>query len=193
MGCMATKQTMVQHYRTEHMPVAKRMASNPRELSNGNTFIPVNYINGRYPSIYPVWLKPNISRKQYMNIISQLNKLNKSSLVWSEKRMVKYAKLPRQKAKILIEKDKHKFNDDLDVLLLDINTKILNHLGLNVRSTLRKLYVKPCEMGVIITHIHIPYEMGVKTPHSDGGFIILSTYENGISHRKTDSLLSPNY
>eukprot|EP01083_Nonionella_stella_P020074 55674_1 len=126
------------------------MAAHPLHLPNDTTFIPVNYITGEYPPKYPKWLKQSLPSSQYDAIISKLNQLNQTSLIWNEKRLLQYAKVPRSKARMLMQTDKTHFNDQLDILLLDINNTILNPLGLTASSTLRTLHVKPSEMGVLI-------------------------------------------
>eukprot|EP01083_Nonionella_stella_P020072 55670_1 len=172
MGCTVSKRTMLEAYRADNMPQAKALAANPLHLANDITFIPVNYITGEYTPKYPKWLKHSLSTSQYSTIIFNLNKLSQTSLIWNNKRLLQYAKIPRSKAHILMQKDKTIFNDQLDILLLELNNTILNPLGLTASSTLRKLHVKPSEMGVLIKHVHIP-----RPSPNAGECIILSSYE----------------
>eukprot|EP01083_Nonionella_stella_P208315 756057_1 len=150
-NCMTSRKDMIDEYREEHMPLAKEMASHPRQLENNDTFIPVNYVTGEYQTIYPEWLKNDISPRVYIDMINKLNVLNKESLVWNEKRMLKYTRMSKSTAKMTMRKDKMELNKEMDKLLLQINNNILNPLGLNASSTLKNLNVLPSDMGIIIT------------------------------------------
>merc|ERR1719384_93876 len=176
MGCVASKKTMVRQYRDENMPIAQRLASEPRTLSNGNTFIPVNYLNGRYPTMFPKWLENDISPRKYSHIIEKLNNLNKSSPIFSEDRMYKYHKLSPSKAKLLQNKDRKYLNEEMDKLLLEINTNTLNPLGLNICSMLRNHTIDPSKMGVVIKKIHIHCSISSGSL-CKGHLIILPCYE----------------
>eukprot|EP01083_Nonionella_stella_P265347 898934_1 len=90
----------------------KQLQSLPRQLPNMCTFIPLDYSNGEYTSKYPFWLKNKISFAQYSLLISKLNALNKSSLLWNKKRIAKYKKLSDLNAKKLIKRDQRELNSD---------------------------------------------------------------------------------
>ena len=188
MGCVMSKSAMMKEYRAEHMPIAKSLASQPRQLSNGNTFIPVNYMNGEYPTIYPKWLENDISPRQYHQIIEKLNNLNKVSAVWNEQRMVQYSKLSHSKAKRLIASDKKTLYQEMDTLLFEINNNILNPLCLNASTTLKKQHVQPSEMGIIIKKIHMHCDLSGAAKSDQGQLIILPVYESLINEHNERTL-----
>eukprot|EP01084_Bolivina_argentea_P114937 204514_1 len=50
------------------------MSSAPRQTATGDTFVPMNYINGQYPQTYPAWFnQQQITVQTWTNFITQLN------------------------------------------------------------------------------------------------------------------------
>ena len=59
--------------------VGQTMASAPRVLATGATLIPMNYINGQFPTSYPQsFEKYNISQQIYTQFIKELNAITMS-------------------------------------------------------------------------------------------------------------------
>ena len=168
-ACGPSKQMTIAHYRTEMMPIAKELSAKPRELNNGDTFVPVNYLTGEYSAVYPQWLTYDISPGLYSDMIQQLNKLSTASPVFGYK---KYAKLSAVKAKVSKQNDRSELNHQTHALLLNLNTHALNPLGLNAISKLNS--VEPSGMGIIIKKIHLHVDISHDTVDE---LIILPAYE----------------
>eukprot|EP01084_Bolivina_argentea_P173816 301100_1 len=186
MGNCMGKNDLESEYREEHMPIAKQLADSPRKLSNGDTLIPVNYIDGSYPTKYPIWLIEDLSPKKWSYIIQRLNNLNSLSPLWDPRQIEKYKKLStnnKMKAQSLMNKDKQKLNRDLNKLLKELNRKILNPRSLNASSNLNEKDVKPSTMGIIINYCRTPRGQNKtkktlnSADDSEGKFIILPDYD----------------
>merc|ERR1719203_359370 len=152
-SCAPSKANVVVQHRTEMMPIVKEQSANPRELKNGDTFIPINYLTGEYAEHYPKWLRYDISPHTFSYMIQQLNILNKASPVFKYKR---YLRLSTVKAKVAKENDERELDQQTHKLLLDLNTQILNPLGLNAISNGHNV-------GIIIRKIHFHMDISHDT------------------------------
>ncbi len=69
---MATN--MVENAYAQQGQIAGQMAQAPRQLATGDTLIPMNYITGQYPSVYPSWFnQQQITVQTWNQFIQALN------------------------------------------------------------------------------------------------------------------------
>eukprot|EP01083_Nonionella_stella_P148622 470840_1 len=163
MGCMGSHNNVLDEHIPTHLPTKRRLS--PQELSNGVTFIPIDYMTGEYCPIYPEWLSNDISPTQYSIILSKLNDLS------------------------IHTHERTQFHDQLSLLLMQINATLLNPLGVNAHSasTWKGPDSLPSDIGLIIERIHIrcdlsPFtdSMSPDTPWPDeeeGHLVIFPIYE----------------
>ncbi len=74
MGCCMSATNMMEKTYAQQGQIASQMAQSPRQLATGDTFIPMNYITGEYPSVYPSWFnQQQITVQTWNQFIKALN------------------------------------------------------------------------------------------------------------------------
>ena len=73
--CMASMATnMVENAYAQQGQLAAQLAQQPRQLPTGDTLVPMNYITGQYPSVYPSWFnQQQITVQTWNQLIQSLN------------------------------------------------------------------------------------------------------------------------
>ena len=73
--CMASMATnMMENAYAQQAQIAAQQAQQPRQLATGDTLIPMNYITGQYPSVYPSWFsQQQITAETWNQFIQALN------------------------------------------------------------------------------------------------------------------------
>lgn len=79
MGCCMAgmAQNMMENAYAQQGQIAAQTAQQPRQLATGDTLVPMNYITGEYPTVYPSWFnQQQITVQTWTQLIQALNQGN---------------------------------------------------------------------------------------------------------------------
>ena len=160
----------------EKLKRAAKLSYPPTRNMKGDTFVPCHFLTGTFSSYFPEWLRYDICPDQYASIIDDLNSVTAKSNVWSETRLSELSQLDVDVAEYFRGKDNLALWYQMDELALELNHKLLNPLGLHLKSNLRD--VQPCEMGVIISRIPIHCDLTRASDlHLSEDLVVFPSYE----------------
>eukprot|EP00486_Rosalina_sp_Unknown_P009152 CAMPEP_0201577904 /NCGR_PEP_ID=MMETSP0190_2-20130828/24477_1 /ASSEMBLY_ACC=CAM_ASM_000263 /TAXON_ID=37353 /ORGANISM="Rosalina sp." /LENGTH=228 /DNA_ID=CAMNT_0048010441 /DNA_START=70 /DNA_END=756 /DNA_ORIENTATION=- len=148
--CMASMATnMMENAYAQQGQIAAQAAQQPRQLATGDTLVPMNYITGEYPSVYPSWFnQQQITTQTWTQLIQALNQVTMPALAQSKANslnMVNDAMKPTLNVNTAMNRNmqyqatqmqiQQQLIEATDRILLSYNQQLFQPMGLQATSS----------------------------------------------------------